>query len=433
MFPSRLLVLRAGCLRSSKNNSNSLRGDTALSPTMLQSAPADELINLIYEAALDSSRWQDFLVPLAAKLNSHTGLIWANDFTTQTIDPGLSGHDIFTQIGFDQASLISLEAHYAKRNVWMEDPSLHVKGRVVNSEMLYPSSHLERTEFWSDWLRHLDIFYTGAAIVDKSDERSVNVTLCRPKGHGEYSPDEMGLLRRLMPHLQAGFALHRKLYRLQALSNAATGALEQIPYGVVLLDSHGRTLFFNQRAERLVEKSGLLRLQDDGPVRCVVSADDARLRLLVDGATRSGRADIRDKENAVPGGAMRISGLAGQQLQLLVAPLPHRATPFGMRTAAVIFLSDPASTEISIAPVLRVLYAMSPAETKLTEALVNGVTLQEYAATRGISLHTVRSHLKNSMMKMGVRRQTDLIRAVLSGPATLMRHVPNEYAVANDS
>jgi PAS domain-containing protein len=68
---------------------------------------------------------------------------------------------------------------------------------------------------------------------------------------GEYSADELGFLQRLMPHLKAGFALHRRLSRLPALAQAATGALQQIPFGVVVLDYRGHILFVNDRAENV--------------------------------------------------------------------------------------------------------------------------------------------------------------------------------------
>ncbi len=394
---------------------------------MIELLATEGLINLIYEAALDASRWTEFLVPFCSRLNSHTGLIWANDFASQSIDPALAGQDIFTQVGFDDAALASLAAYYAQRNVWLEDPRLHQEGRVVNGAMLFPSNHLKKTEFWGDWLRHQDIFHTAAAIVEKKHDRSVNVTVCRPEGMGEYCADELGLLQRLMPHLQAGFALHRRLYRMQALSQAATGALEQIPFGVVLLDHRGNTLFANQRAETMVAAGRLLRLRDGAPVRCSRPSDDARLQSLVAGATRAGQPEPDSKAAAAPGGTLRLSGLDGQEMQLFVAPLPSWSTPFGVRTAAVVFMSDPAAAMAdSMSLMLRSLYAMTPAESRLTEALVNGSTPQEYAQARDLSMNTVRTQIKRAAAKAGVSRQSDLVRAVLTGPAVLMRPSPLE-------
>lgn len=383
----------------------------------------DALVNLIYEAALDSSRWLEFLVEICGQLNSHTGLIWANDFNARSIDSGLVGQDVFIQTGFTDSALASLSAYYAKRNVWLEDPRLHKEGRVVNGPMLFPSNHLKKTEFWTDWLRHEQIFHTCAAIVEKKQDRSVNVTMCRPESMGEYTADELTLLNRLMPHLQAGFALHRRLYRLQALSQAATGVLEQIPFGAVLLDHQGHVLYFNQRAENMAKLPRVLHLRDGSPVRCLHSGDELALAGLIHGATHTGTR-IKNKvslasRSVAPAGGLRISGQDGRQLQLLVAPLPSWSNPFGTRSAAVIFISDPHAAPGNMSDLLRSVYGMTPAESRLTEALVNGGTPQELAETFNVTINTVRTLIKRAAAKAGVSRQSDLVRAVLTGPAVL--------------
>ena len=360
----------------------------------LHAAPIEKLVALIYEAALDATRWRDVLAPLCALLNSHVGMIWANDFTTQAIDPGFAGQNVFIQTGVPDAAMVSLAAYYAQRNVWLEDPRLHHEGRVVNGSMLFSSSHLKKTEFWGDWLRHQDIFHTVAAIVEKKNSRSVNVTLCRPESMGEYTAEDMGLMQRLMPHLQAAFDLHHRLYRLQALSQAATGALEKSPFGVILLDHQGQVLFFNRRAATLVGTARLLTLREGGAVRCRLPADDAALQALLADAIRTGLPASGAKTSSrQPGGGLRLFGLDGQQLQLLVTPLPSWSTPFGLRTAAVIFLSDPTAVVGSMTSLLRSVYAMTPAESRLTEALVNGSTPHDYAATCGLSINTVRTQI----------------------------------------
>ena len=62
---------------------------------------------------------------------------------------------------------------------------------------------------------------------------------------------------------------------------------------------------------------------------------------------------------------------------------------------------------------------MTPAEAALTEALVSGHSLQEFAELRSTSMHTVRTQLKAAAAKAGAKRQADLVRIVLTGPAVL--------------
>jgi DNA-binding CsgD family transcriptional regulator len=71
--------------------------------------------------------------------------------------------------------------------------------------------------------------------------------------------------------------------------------------------------------------------------------------------------------------------------------------------------------------VLRSLYGLTPAEARLAQGLVNGLSLQEYAEQQSVSIHTVRSQFRTIATKAGVGRQTDFVRAVLTGPAMLRR------------
>jgi DNA-binding CsgD family transcriptional regulator len=374
------------------------------------------LVGHIYEAALDNRRWGDFLSAFTGRLKSQTGLIFANDFSDRSVEIAGPGNSFFTGHNFDPAFSESFAAYYGQRNVWLEDPSLHQEGKVVTSAMLYPEHRLKKTEYWADWLRPQNIFHCAAAIIEKRNDRSVNITVVRSEAAGSYSPDELGVIELLVPHLQAGFALHRKLHRLQALSHASTHVLESIPFGVVLLDDAARVLHVTQRANDLAAASGLLRLRDRGAVQCTLAANDQVLQRLLHEATRTGTASPGGA-----GGALRLSGLDGQQLQLLVTPLPSWSSPFGAHTAAAIFLSDPKVLIGSLVGMLRSLYGMTPAEARLTEALVNGRTPQEYAEGQQVSMNTVRTQIKAAAAKVGASRQTDLVRIVLTGPAVLRR------------
>lgn len=373
------------------------------------------LISRIYEAALDATKWQAFLAAFGASMDSHGGMIWAHDFQERSAELGLieGGSDVSAAHGFEAGALASFLQYYSSRNVWLQDESLHREGRVVNSTMLYPPGQLKNTEFWTDWLRPQDIFHTGAAIVEK-DVRSVNVTLVRPEDAGEYSEAELNVFRELMPHLKTAFALHRRIHRLQAATQAATAVLEALPFGVIMLDRALRLLFATDKAARLAAGTGVLTLREGQPLEASASAHDAPLQALLQGA---GRTSCLSEGNA--GGNLRLASAAGQQLNLVVTPLPTWADPFGMPAAVAVFLNSPDAAIGSLSGMLRTIYKMTPAEARLTEALVNGDSLQEYADAHGVSIHTCRTQLKAAMAKAGAGRQAELVRLVLTGPAVL--------------
>ena len=373
------------------------------------------LIGSIYEAALDSSRWSAFLADFSTRMGSQSALIWAHDFSDHSVELQGSGATLSTCYGFDPAALETFASYYSQTNVWMEDPRLHQSGQVVTSSSLYPDHRLKKTEYYNDWLRPQDFFYSSAAVVDKQDDRSFNVTLIRSERAGGYTPEEQRIIAALIPHLQAAFLLHRRLYRLDALSQTSIGVLETSPFGVVLLDENARLVHANTLAHGLAKRSGLLRFGAQGQVRASYPAEDARLQRYLHFAVRTGDGHGQGDS----GGTLRLRSLEGSRLDLIVTPLPSWASPFGERSAAAIFISNPQATIGSLAQMLSSLYGMTPAEGRLTEALVNGLTPQEYAERQQLSLHTVRAQFKSAAAKAGTHRQADLVRIVLTGPAVL--------------
>lgn len=75
----------------------------------------------------------------------------------------------------------------------------------------------------------------------------------------------------------------------------------------------------------------------------------------------------------------------------------------------------------SLSASLKSLYKMTPAESGLTQALIGGHTLAEYARSRGVSMNTARTQMKSAAARTGARCQVDLVRMVLTGPAMMQR------------
>ncbi len=75
-------------------------------------------------------------------------------------------------------------------------------------------------------------------------------------------------------------------------------------------------------------------------------------------------------------------------------------------------------------PVLQALYGLTAAEARLALGLAQGRGLDEMAAALGLSRHTVRTQLKQVFAKSGTRRQPELVRLLLTGPAAYTGDLP---------
>ena len=83
--------------------------------------------------------------------------------------------------------------------------------------------------------------------------------------------------------------------------------------------------------------------------------------------------------------------------------------------AAMIFLGSPKLAHATATNLLRHLYDLTRAEADLTWLLADGLSLEEAAEKRGVTLNTARSQLKRVFTKTGARRQSELVRIVLGG------------------
>jgi DNA-binding CsgD family transcriptional regulator len=64
--------------------------------------------------------------------------------------------------------------------------------------------------------------------------------------------------------------------------------------------------------------------------------------------------------------------------------------------------------------IVQQLYGLTPAEARLAAELVRGRDVRTAAANLHITFHTARDHLKRIFGKVGVRRQSELARLLLS-------------------
>jgi DNA-binding CsgD family transcriptional regulator len=236
----------------------------------------------------------------------------------------------------------------------------------------------------------------------------------RSERAGSYDEDELRLVRQLLPHLRNAVLLHRHLHRLKALAASAMAALDLVPMGILLLTSSGALLHGNRRAHELVATTGALRFGSPGPLQAASPAATSALQRLIREAV--GTATGKGLSN---GGALRLRGREGRRLHLVVTPLPLDRSPFGEDAAAALVCSDPDAVMPDMGQQLQGMFGMTPAEARLTEALVQGQSLRQYADARRVTMNTVRTQLKAATGKTGTRRQTDLVRIVLTGPAIL--------------
>ena len=94
------------------------------------------------------------------------------------------------------------------------------------------------------------------------------------------------------------------------------------------------------------------------------------------------------------------------------------AAPFdavGSDIRLALFVVDPEEGRTASSEVLEGMYDLTHSEAELVRTLASGVSLEQAAKVRGVSVNTARSHLKRAFAKTGTARQAELLRLVVAG------------------
>jgi DNA-binding CsgD family transcriptional regulator len=196
---------------------------------------------------------------------------------------------------------------------------------------------------------------------------------------------------------------HADIHNRRSVPSVALRALDQLCAGVIVTDPTGLVIETNRAAEAIVEcGDGLLVREGRLCARRVF--ETARVAKLIAGAT--------EEQTRMAGGRMVIGRCDGLPPYVL-AVMPLHATPVGDRRLAMIIIVDPARyvpSERDLAD----LFGLSPAEARVAAALMMGKSLADIAAASGVQITTVRTQLRSTLRKVGVKRQFDLVRILSS-------------------
>ena len=225
---------------------------------------------------------------------------------------------------------------------------------------------------------------------------------------GGWSSEQVETVRRLAPHLTQFVRVRQLLADAGALATSLAELLENSRYGVIHLDRQGRILEANDHAASLLERG--VGLHDEGGfLRAKVLAHDAELRAMLARA-------LPPFGVAPMGGVVRIRNPSGgSPLVLHINPVgdrhPHMRS---RRVGAVVLIVDPASGLRIDLNLVATTLDLTSAESQVAVALAEGHSVAEIAERTGRSEGTIRWHVKRIFRKLGITRQAELVRRVLS-------------------
>ncbi len=189
--------------------------------------------------------------------------------------------------------------------------------------------------------------------------------------------------------------------------DAAAQALDYLQRGILVTDAATRVLFSSRTADKILRSADGLYLRPEG-LSTSRPEETADLRGLV----RYAASSNADADTPGVMGVWRPS--LKRMLLLRITPLHVQLGPLDpIIHRAAVFVHDPATPTLIDEAALSRLYGLTRAESHLVVLLLKGVNVQQASAALGVSLNTVRTHLKHIFVKTDTNRQTQLVSLLL--------------------
>jgi hypothetical protein len=291
-----------------------------------------------------------------------------------------------------------------------------VTGTVTTSNRAVPVGK-RRGVFVNEYLLPLGATEALGCSLLSSNGRFAALSIVQGTNQNSYDDEDIARLERFVPHLTRALQIRRLFLQSEARGKALESIVDRNETGMIGLRGSGPALFVNSAAHAVATARDGISLDRQGRLVAVDRPAATRLGKLEADVLRGGA-----------GGLVRIPRPSGgPPYVVLVSPLPSGDDLFPNSQKGVLFaIYDPARrkipTERRIAELLRIPLGAA----KLVRAMLEGEDLKDYADRAGISMNTVRFHLKTAFARTETRSQADLMRSALSALKDLGPYFPAE-------
>jgi DNA-binding CsgD family transcriptional regulator/PAS domain-containing protein len=363
------------------------------------------LIELAYSAVDDPARWHNFLEAFCRATN-------ADAATLAILHPDHRDWDVSCYFGLSKEDIDRYPKNWGhwglRANGYAnQEKVLNVPvGEVVPSHLACPDEVFERLDVYREFFARCNLHYGASMTITANHlQRSVLTTL-KAKSRGPVEEPEIRIWAALGPYLQEVMALHAEQAALQSKREALIDYADDPTRAMFLVNEGGFILHANQAAERLLLTSILIR-REEGRLR--LTPDTAQNRLLKALQTVAGTNGKGHLHTA----SFPFDNRNGHPMLATVKSIGNYKSTVGGPSLAAVHIIDPRLPQQIDLENLAALFEFTQAEAWLAARLANGRTLHEAAAEAGVSMNTIRTHLKHALEKSGCHRQAELVALVI--------------------
>lgn len=369
---------------------------------MTMRSPNNDLLDLIYETAYEPELWSRVLERLADAVGGGAGWVSQLDITDgkggDLDDPMCRVDAVWAQRFIDYYAALNPLNNVGDTQAYFR----HWKPIVHTDEDWMSKDVLKRTEYYNDFLLPQDLHSTLWIRLDARERNAATINISGSVRRGRFEERELDLARAYQPHLIRAFKLGQKIGADRRRRRNIDILLDLSPCGIFLLNASGTLCYANRSAERMLADSAVT--VRDGKLRAMQPAASKKLEALIATASHADPA-VRS------GGSMALHTRDGAKpFSVLVTPVGRdRFAKLRADASVCVCLTDLEGEGTLPEGPLRDVLGLTPAESRLAQALFQGASLQEAAKRFDLSPNTLRAQLSSIFGKTQTNRQAELI------------------------
>ena len=360
----------------------------------------------LYKAALGDVSW----VSVAARIND---MVRANGHSVTCVEVDAGGESEIRLARFFVGTQRrdDLQGLYFGDYYWRDEAIPRLAGlrdgELVHKSDLYTDQEMKTSAAYNEF-RCVHGTENGLFLgVQGLDGSVVVMSFGNSTEREGWGHDQIQAIRRLAPHICQFSRVRRTMAEAEALGASLGKLLETRRLGIIQLDRLGCILEANDRARGILIGRDGLRDDAGALVAGHRGENDELQRLLARALPPNGVQGA--------GGSMKITRRkARSPLVLEIHPVPSMGVDYrAIRLAALVLIVDPETRPRVDVELVAAVLGLTPSESRVAVAVATGQTVAGTAHLLGCAESTVKTHLKRVYRKLGIRKQTELVRRVL--------------------
>ena len=309
----------------------------------------------------------------------------------------------------DPHSATVFKARHAN-NVWVQGMARRPKNQIVISDDLVKQRQLMRTDFYDEVLKPQQLTHGALATLTVGTDIEIQFSVEKSDGRGPFTADEVICARRLVPHIRRALGVSVRLMSGASRRNGLCSITDCVTCPAFTLNRCGELVETNGQAQWLAAH-GALPLSKSG----LKMSDPSEQRRFL--------AALKDVCGGTPLRTLVLTQGTRRIEVICLAFDPHMASwigPSRANTATVLVLVNSLVANEVSGTDLRGSMAngLTIAERRVARVAASGISNAEVASVLGVSLNTVKTHLRRVYLKLDVKRQSELILLLNRGKPT---------------